>query len=203
MQKIKILFSDIGGVLLNNAWGHESRQKAAALFDLDYSAMDILHNFIFNVYEIGRITLDEYLETVVFNKPRSFTKETFIKFMFNESIKLPELLDWLISWRKANPGVAIIAINNEGKELNDYRIKKFGLHDCFDAFISSGEVGMRKPDPGIFQLALGVAQANPEDCFYMDDRPMLAAAAAKLGICSYTHTNFEETKKRIEHFFKS
>lgn len=203
MQKIKILFSDIGGVLLNNGWGHESRKKAAALFDLDYAAMDILHNFIFNVYEIGRITLDEYLETVVFNKPRSFTKETFIKFMFNESIKLPGLLDWLISWRKANPGVAIIAINNEGKELNDYRIKKFGLHDCFDAFISSGEVGMRKPDPGIFHLALGVAQANPEDCFYMDDRPMLAAAAAKIGIRSYTHQNFEETKKRIEHFFKS
>ena len=203
MQKIKILFSDIGGVLLNNGWGHESRKKAAALFDLDYEGMDILHNFIFNVYEIGRITLDEYLETVVFNKPRNFTKETFIKFMFNESIKLPGLLDWLISWRKANPGVAIIAINNEGKELNDYRIKKFGLHNCFDAFISSGEVGMRKPDPGIFQLALGVAQANPEDCFYMDDRPMLSAAAAKLGIRSYTHTNFEETKKRIEHFFKS
>lgn len=202
MSKIKILFSDIGGVLLNNGWGHESRQKAAQHFDLDYAEIDILHNFIFNVYEIGRITLDEYLETVVFNKPRSFSKETFIKFIYNESVKLPGMLDWLISWRKENPGVAIIAINNEGKELNDFRIKKFGLHECFDAFISSGEVGMRKPDPGIFQLALGVAQADPQDCFYMDDRPMLAAAAAKLGIHSHTHNNFEETKKIIEHFFK-
>lgn len=202
MSKIKILFSDIGGVLLNNGWGHESRQKAAQHFDLDYAEIDILHNFIFNVYEIGRITLNEYLETVVFNKPRSFSKETFIKFIYNESVKLPGMLDWLISWRKENPGVAIIAINNEGKELNDFRIKKFGLHECFDAFISSGEVGMRKPDPGIFQLALGVAQADPQDCFYMDDRPMLAAAAAKLGIQSHTHNNFEETKKIIEHFFK-
>lgn len=202
MAKIKVLFSDIGGVLLNNGWGHESRMKAAKHFGLDYPTMDILHNFIFNVYEIGKISLDDYLHTVVFNKPRNFSAGTFKKFMFDQSIKLPGMIDWLISWRKRNPGVAIIAINNEGKELNDYRIKKFGLHACFDAFISSCEVGMRKPDPGIFQLALGIAQVEPRQCFYMDDRPMLSEAAAKLGIRAYTHQNLEATTKKIEHFFR-
>lgn len=202
MPKIKVLFSDIGGVLLNNGWGHESRIKAATHFGLDYAAMDILHNFIFNVYEIGNISLDDYLHTVVFDKPRDFSADTFKKFMFAQSKKSPEMLDWLISWRKRNPGIAIIAINNEGKELNDFRIKKFGLHHCFDAFISSCEVGMRKPDPGIFQLALGIAQAEPGQCFYMDDRPMLAEAAAKLGIHAYTHQSFEATTKKIENFFR-
>ncbi|MBS1729385.1 MAG: HAD-IA family hydrolase [Bacteroidetes bacterium] len=201
-KKIKILFSDIGGVLLNNGWGHESRKKAAQLFSLDYSSMEILHNFIFNVYEIGRISLDEYLDTTVFNQPRSFTRDDFKKFMLNESIKLPEMFDWLISWRRQHPEVAIIAINNEGKELNDFRIQQFALHDCFDAFISSCEVGMRKPDPGIFQLALGVAQAEPQNCFYIDDRPMLAEAASKLGIHAITHQHFEETTNKINAFFK-
>ena len=40
----------------------------------------------------------------------------------------------------------------------------------FDAFVSSCEVGMRKPDPGIFHLALGIAQAKPEECLYFDDQ---------------------------------
>ena len=59
--ELKILLFDIGGVLLNNAWGHESRRKAADLFRLDYEEMNVLHNFIFSTYETGKITLDEYL----------------------------------------------------------------------------------------------------------------------------------------------
>lgn len=200
-QKTSVLFSDIGGVLLNNGWGHESRKKAAALFGLDYSAMEALHNFIFNVYEIGSISLDTYLDTVVFNTPRKFSKATFKKFMFNESILLPDLMDWLIDWKMRHPQIKIIAINNEGRELNVYRINTFNLHAFFDAFVSSCEVGMRKPDPGIFKLALGIAQASPEHCFYMDDRPLLAAAAGQLGIHAIAHSNFNETKKQIENFF--
>ncbi len=37
---------DIGGVLLTNGWGHESRQKAAKVFGFDYEEMNILHHFI-------------------------------------------------------------------------------------------------------------------------------------------------------------
>ena len=61
MKKItdlKILFFDVGGILLTNGWGHESRQEAAKKFGIDYAELDALHNFIFNVYEIGSITLD-------------------------------------------------------------------------------------------------------------------------------------------------
>ncbi|MEJ7683793.1 MAG: HAD family hydrolase [Segetibacter sp.] len=117
-----------------------------------------MHNFIFNVYEIGKITLDEYLDTVVFNHPRDFPREDFKEFMFSRSQEMPEMLQWLKEWKK-DSGFRIISINNEGRELNEYRVKKFKLHDCFDAFISSCEVKMRKPDPGIFQLAMGIAQA--------------------------------------------
>ncbi len=195
----KIVFCDIGGVLLTNAWGHESRQKAAKQFDIAYEEMDVLHDFIFNVYEIGSITLDEYLDTVVFNHPRVFSKEEFKDFMYAESVELPYTLEWLIEWKHNNEEIKIIAINNEGKELNDYRIKKFRLHRFFDAFISSNEVGMRKPDPGIFKLALGVAQASADECYYFDDRLMLVEAAKKLGIRAFHHKSFESTKQILEN----
>ena len=35
VSKIKVVFMDIGGLLLTNGWGHESRQKAARFFDFD------------------------------------------------------------------------------------------------------------------------------------------------------------------------
>ncbi|MFD1141024.1 HAD family hydrolase [Larkinella insperata] len=198
LAPIKFLFLDVGGVLLTNGWGHESRQRAAQTFGFDYSEMDVLHDFIFNTYEMGRITLDEYLDTVVFHKPRDFTREDFKSFLFAQSVELPNMLEWLIEWKKANPQIRILSINNEGRELNDYRIKKFKLHRCFDAFISSCEVGMRKPDPGIFRLAMGVAQASPEQCLYFDDRLMLVEAARRLGIQAQHHQTFEATKAILE-----
>ena len=196
-DKISTIFFDIGGVLLSNAWGHQSRQDAAAKFGINYSEMDVLHDFIFNVYEIGKITLDDYLDTVVFNHPRDFTKEDFKAFMFAQSVELPNMLQWLKEW-KPNCGFRIISINNESQELNDYRIKKFGLHQSFDAFVSSCNVGMRKPDPGIFHLAMGIAQVQPHECVYFDDRLMLVQAAQRVGIRSFHHENFESTKQVLE-----
>lgn len=196
-RDLRILFFDVGGILLTNGWGHESRREAARIFDIDYDEMNDLHNFIFNVYEIGKITLDEYLNTVIFNKPRSFTVEDFKAFMYAQSKELPDMLSWLKSWKK-DCRFRIMSINNEGKELNDYRIHKFQLHKCFDGFISSCEVKMRKPDPGIFRLAMGIAQALPSQCLYFDDRLMFANAAERLGIKAFQHTSFEETRRILE-----
>ncbi|MES2809100.1 MAG: HAD-IA family hydrolase [Bacteroidota bacterium] len=193
---LKILFFDIGGVLLSNGWGHESRKEASEKFGLDYDEVNALHNFIFNVYEIGSIDLDEYLDTVIFNHPRDFTREDFKEFVYRQSVELPSLA-WLKEWKK-DCGFRVISINNEGKELNDYRVKKFKLHDFFDAFVSSCEVKMRKPDPGIWQLAMGIAQVQPNQCVYFDDRIMFVNAAQKLGIRAFLHTDLASTKKILQ-----
>jgi putative hydrolase of the HAD superfamily len=197
-KQYKVLFSDIGGVLLSNGWGHESRMAAAKKFKIDYSELDILHNFIFNVWEMGKISLDDYLDTVIFKEKRDFPREEFKEFMLAQSVLLPDTLPWLIDWKNKHENIKVISINNEPRELNQYRIDKFNLHNFFDAFISSCEVGMRKPDPGIFLLALGIAQAKPEECIYFDDRIMLVEAAKKTGIQAYHHSDFESTKKIIE-----
>lgn len=195
-ENLKILLFDIGGILLSNGWGHQSRKLAAEKFGLDYNEINELHNFIFNVYEIGSITLDEYLDRVIFTQPRDFTKEDFKAFIYEQSVELPTL-KWLKEWKRGC-GFRVISVNNEGKELNDYRVKKFKLHEFFDAFVSSCEVRMRKPDPGIWQLAMGIAQASPEQCVYFDDRIMFVHAAQRLGIRAFQHTDLESTKKILE-----
>jgi putative hydrolase of the HAD superfamily len=195
----KTIFFDIGGVLLTNGWDYLAREKASRHFDLDLIELDKLHSFIFNVYEIGKVTLNQYLDTVVFNKPRRFSREEFIYFMQAQSEELPGMIEWVSKLKKTTDH-RIIAINNEGREMNDFRIKKFGLKNCFDAFVSSCEVGMRKPDPGIFLMALGIAQTTVQESIYFDDRPMLVDAARRLNIRAYQHETLEKTKTLLEKY---
>ncbi len=201
MSKIKVLFSDIGGVLLTNGWDHLSRKEACIRFNLDYEQLEARHNFIFNTYEIGKISLDDYLDTAVFYEEKNFSKQEFIDFMLSRSIQLPDTLDWMIDWKRKHPDIKVISINNEPRDLNWYRIHRFNLHRFFDAFISSCEVGMRKPEPGIFNLAVGIAQVKPEECLYIDDRKMLVKAAAQTGIYAFVHENLESTQKIFEKYF--
>lgn len=201
ISKIKVVFMDIGGVMLTNGWDHESRAKAAEVFGFDYTEMNILHNFIYNVFEIGSISLDEYLDTVVFDKPRDFTKYQFKDFMYSQSLELPHMLSWLKSWKR-KIDLPVFAISNENEELNNYRIQTFNLHELFDGFFSSCYVGYRKPDPRIFKTALEITQVKPDECIYFDDRPMLVNAAKKLGMNSMLHQNFETTKNILEHFIR-
>ena len=201
IEKIKVVFMDIGGVLLTNGWDHESREKASKVFDFDFTEMNILHNFIYNVFEIGSISLDEYLDTVLFHQPRNFSKADFKQFMFKESVELPKMLEWSKSWKK-QIDLPVFALSNENKELNDYRIKTFNLHDLFDGFFSSCYLKMRKPDPGIYKTAMEIAQVKPDECLYFDDRPMLVHAAKKLGMNTILHENFETSKNILENFIR-
>ena len=197
LSEIKVVFIDIGGVLLTNGWGHESRQKAARVFDFDYEEMNTLHNFIYNVFEIGSISLDEYLDTVVFHCQRNFTKSEFKEFMFAQSVQLPDMLPWIKSWKKQTE-LPVFALSNENRELNDYRIKTFQLHEIFDGFFSSCYLGFRKPDPRIYQKALEIVQVSAKKSIYFDDRPMLVNAAKKLNMNVVQHREFEETKGILE-----
>ena len=51
----------------------------------------------------------------------------------------------------------------------------------FDDFVFSYQVGMRKPDVRIYQLAAGRAGARPEDCVLIDDLPENCAGAREAG----------------------
>ncbi len=72
-------------------------------------------------------------------------------------------------------------INNESKELNLFRIQTFGLREIFSLFVSSCFVGLRKPEEGIYRLALEITQRPPEECCFVDDRPLNLDSAVEAG----------------------
>lgn len=198
-NKITTLFLDVGGVLLTNGWGHESRYQAAEKFNLDKAEMDEWHHLAFDTYELGKLTLDEYLNRTVFYKKRDFTKNEFKKFMFSQSKPFPEMIAFIKNLKnKYNLKVAVV--NNEARELNAYRIEKFNLSGFVDFFISSSFVHFRKPDIDIFKLALDVAQVKPKEVVYIEDRPMFVSVAKTLKIKGIKHLNYENTRNKLAAF---
>src|SRR5215470_1427836 len=123
------IFTDIGGVLLTNGWDRGSRRKAIEHFKLDDEETEERHHLCFDTLEVGKITLDEYLDQIVFYKKRSFTRGDFWKFMCNQSQPFPHMLR-LMQQLKTKHRLKIVVISNEGRELAEYRIKQFNL----DAF---------------------------------------------------------------------
>jgi len=196
---IKALFLDIGGVFLTNGWDTTARKEAAKEFSLDFEELNGRHRIIFDAYESGKASLEEYLDLLVFYEQRPFTKQTFIDFMMGKSQPYHDMIN-LVSKLKHTYHLRTIAVNNEGRELNEYRIKQFGLKDFIDVFASSCFLHMRKPDKDIYQAALDLAQVDPAEAIYLDDRPVFIQAAKQLGINTIHHIDTAHTELDFARF---
>lgn len=191
---IKTLLIDIGGVILTNGWDTAGRKLAAKTFNLDFEEMEKRHRLTFDTYELGKMSLREYIEWIVFYKERPFTPEDFEEFMFDYSDAHPEMIE-LFTKLKEKYRLRIGTISNEGRELTLYRMQTFNLDKFIDFFLVSSFVDLKKPDSEIYRLALDLAGSpKMEEVLYIDDRPLLVDAALKLKIPSYRHESYEKTK---------
>jgi putative hydrolase of the HAD superfamily len=197
--RITTLFLDIGGVLLTNGWDRRMRKSACDKFGLDYDELNDRHNMTFGTYEDGKISLEKYLDRVVFYAPRSFSCQAFREFMFSQSKAFPETVDFFTRL-KARHGLKIASVSNEGRELTEHRINAFGLHELIDVFISSCFVHFRKPDEDIYRLALDTTCARPEEVLNIDDRLMFVEVARALGIRGIHHKALDATRRELASY---
>jgi putative hydrolase of the HAD superfamily len=199
LAKITTLFWDIGGVILTNGWDRGSRKEAASAFHLDWEEFQDRHDLSFPAFDTGQITLNEYLDRTLFYRQRSFTREEFTAFMFAQSQECPDtraILDRVSSSGKYFVG----AINNEPLELNQYRIEAFDLRRNFLVFFSSCYVRSRKPEETIFRVALEVTQRPPEQCLFIDDRPLNLESPRRLGMNAIHHQNAEQLRSELGNY---
>ena len=197
MAPIGAIFWDVGGVLLSNAWDRTQREAAMQRFELDPVEFDDRHDMLASSFERGKITLHEYLERTVFYRPRPFTPQDFEKFMF--SLSQPNFETLELAQSLSRSGKYLMAtINNESRELNEIRIRAFGLRNIFSLFVSSCFVGLRKPEDGIYQLALEVTQRPAQECCFVDDRALNLDAAARLGMHTIKMESAEQLKREFE-----
>ncbi len=194
--RITCIFLDIGGVLLTEGWDHLARRRAAKNFKLEWAEMEDRHHLTFEIYEEGKMTLEEYLNLVVLNEKRSFSRSQFRSFMFAQSKPFPEMIH-LVTELKDSLGVKIVIVSNEGRELNAHRVQKFKLNRLADCFISSCFVHLRKPDAHLFRLALDIAQVRPAQAVFIDNTPMFVQIAKEMGIQGILHTDCKSTRAKL------
>jgi putative hydrolase of the HAD superfamily len=193
VPKISALFWDIGGVLLTNAWDRIERAKALEHFQLGPDEFHSRHEMVVSSFERGKISLEEYLDRTVFYSPRSFSRDSFRSFILQLSQPLPDRLPFAQALAKSGK-YFMGTINNESRELNLYRIERFGLRQIFRVFFSSCFVGLRKPERDIYRIALETTQFPADQCCFIDDRAINLEGAAQLGMHTVLAQSLEQLK---------
>ena len=193
-----VILFDVGGVLLTNSWDRGERAAVAAELHLDPREMETRHLDIDTAWERGGMTMAAYLDFVVFHESRAFTRDQFISCMLDQSKLLPggamEVLKELAPSGKYLLG----ALNNEAREINEYRFKTFGLRNYFRIALSSCYLGLRKPEPAMYQRAIDIVGSPAERILFIDDREENVAAAVAAGIKALRFTGTDNLRRELE-----
>jgi putative hydrolase of the HAD superfamily len=198
MADISTVLWDVGGVLLTNGWDHVERAAVLRQFELDADAFEQRHELANDAWEKGFMTAEQYLLQTVFYQPRPFTPEVFLEEMKKQSALLPHGAIRILQELAASDELELAILNNEARELNDYRIERFQFGRYFDVFLSSCYLGLRKPDPRFFDLALDVLQRDPEEVVFIDDRAHNCEAAQALGIHAIRYQDEAQCVQALE-----
>ncbi len=193
MSQSSTLFFDVGGVLLSNAWDTVARDRVVAALGLDALDFHTRHGMVKTAFETGRLSLDSYIKKTVLYTTRSFSLEDFKALMFQQSRLLGETLEWVRSLA-ATGRFRLFTLNNESRELHEYRVRTFGLCSIFESFLTSCYLGQVKPDEDLYRNALGIAGCDAHDGIFIDDRPVNVETALKLDLKAIKFENLEQLR---------
>lgn len=191
-----ILF-DVGGVLLTNGWDHAERAAAVEHFHLDAQDLESRHLAIFAAWERDEISEDEYLDEVMFYKPRPFSREEFFNFILCQSKLLPDGALSIVREIAASDKCMVGALNNEARATNEHRFSTFGLRDYFQVAFSSCYVGLRKPGQAIYRRTLDVLGRRGERVLFIDDRQQNVDGATAAGMTAIRFQGAEALRRDL------
>lgn len=195
-SKYQVLYSDIGGVLGTNGWDTNLRRGICDHFELSFDEIESRHHLMFDSYERGYLTFEQYLHYVFFEKPRPFELAQVRDYTYAQSVAWPENIALFRLVKRAN-GLKLGLVSNEGGGITEHRVGKFGLRDLADFMVISHCVHLRKPDRAIWNLALDLAQVTAAESIYIDDREMFVNIAADIGFTAIHHVSLESTREQF------
>ncbi|MGE0057314.1 MAG: HAD family hydrolase [Dehalococcoidia bacterium] len=80
--------------------------------------------------------------------------------------------------------VPVFSLSNDVAEWASRRRKLHGIDDYFSGAVISGEIGVPKPEPAIYQALIDRLPCAPEECLFVDDRPSNLDGAAREGLAT-------------------
>lgn len=149
--------------------------------------------------ECGRITEADFddqmataLEPHVGHRPdiRQFGIDLFGKLEINS-----EMIDLIREVRR--DGLRTSLLTNNVKEWESLWREMLPVDELFETVVDSGFVGIRKPDPRIYELLLGRVELPPEACIFIDDMKINCDAASELGIHAVHFRETAQTRTEV------
>ena len=192
----KLILFDLGGVLFTNG-----TKKFIADISQRYGiepnvALDVLDGEIGTKYREGQIGREEFWKLVLDNLTLKESMEDLEKEWIGDYELIPgtkEIINKLRSKYK------VMYLSDNVKERVDKLDQRFGFVSWFDGGIFSHEVGVRKPNPQIYEYALNKGEARPEEAIFIDDKEKMLEPAKQMGI---TPILFESAEKLESELIK-
>jgi putative hydrolase of the HAD superfamily len=162
----------------------------------DYGEGTLVHGI-----ETGAVTMEEF-ERELAAKLRTtggdpVAAEGLVRRMFSGAEADTRMLNAVRKARES--GLRTALLSNSWGNRESYAFEHFDT--LFDAVVISGEVGMRKPDPGIYALAAREVGVPPEQCVFVDDIAANVRGAAAAGMVGVHHTDTAATLLELETLF--
>lgn len=180
---IKNVILDFGDVLINLDKGATAR----AMMDYGFNSITPGLFELFNDYERGTIGTPEFLDRVSLQFPKA-PREFLIQAWNSILLDFPQYrLEFLEDLARQKRYKLLLLSNTNELHMQHVR-EQMGqegfnrFKSAFDVFYLSHEMGMRKPDPEIFEFVLERNQLLPGETFFVDDLAENTDAAASLGI---------------------
>ena len=193
---IHSIFIDFGGVIVRTEDKEPRRLQAEKL---GLTSRD-LEKIIFESESArrastGEITEDDHWQVVAekLGVAREEADKITAEFFAGDRTDLP-LIDFL---RGLRPERKVCLISNAWSGLRTF-ITRQKLDDVFDAMVISAEVGLTKPDPHIYRLALAKLGARPEESVFIDDVPANVAAARSIGMAGIEFVQPEKVLEELK-----
>jgi len=192
-----ILF-DVGGVMLTNGWDHIERAAVMQHFSLDTSDFEARHPEPYDALERDTISLSAYLDATVFYQPRSFTEDDFIEAMKAQSQPIPSNAIGVLAEIAASKIWLVGVLNNECRQLHEYRMEKYAIGHHLDVQLSSCYLALRKPEPAIYKRAIDILGRPAERVIFIDDRANNTAAAATAGMHAIQFQGEDQLRHQLQ-----
>ena len=93
------------------------------------------------------------------------------------------------------PRYRLAALSNSNELHWDRNSTEIGVTELFEVAISSHQVGLCKPDPAIYRVALDRLQVSPDAVVFFDDLKPNVVAASELGIRAFQVEGVEEVRE--------
>jgi glucose-1-phosphatase len=194
---IRAIIFDLGGVLLRTA-DFSRREKLADQLGMSRAELEEL---IFGgdsggAVQKGEISLEEYWRKV--QKRLNYSPEEFkalIEAFFAEDGLDHELVGYI---RKLRQGYKTALLSNATSDLRKQVAEKWCIEDAFDIMVISGEVGMIKPEPGIFKLALELLGVDAQEAVFVDDMLRNVDGARKAGLTAIQFQSTQQVQAEID-----